>query len=199
VNPDLNHPSYLLLASASPRRSELLERMGLRFEKRPADVTECESVANGPEEMVLKNARLKADALASEYSHALTLGSDTTVAFEDVALGKPSDYQAARRMLQQLSGRDHIVYTAVALRWPEGNYCHGFVESSRVRFKALDETTIDRYFKVVNPLDKAGAYGIQAGRDLIIESVDGSVESVMGLPIQTLATVLAAKGFDFAK
>ena len=112
-------------------------------------------------------------------------------------LNKPVDMDEARAMLEQLSGREHTVYTAVALRWADGSFCDDFVEASRVRFKSLDDAIITAYFECVNPLDKAGAYGIQSGREMIIEAVDGSVENVMGLPIQALQARLMEHGFDF--
>ena len=197
TNNNSRHPDELILASASPRRSELLSRIGLRFRTCPANVDELNSSAEGPRSMVAANARLKADALGSRFPDALVLGSDTTVALGSTLLNKPSDLKAARAMLRQLSGRSHQVYTAVALLWRDGDFCDEFVEVSRVQFKSLSNATIDAYFKIVNPLDKAGAYGIQTGRELIIESVKGSVENVMGLPIQTLQERLLQCGFDF--
>jgi len=185
------------LASASPRRAELLQRMGLRFEIRPTHVEEDDSGSAGPEQMVLENAKLKASTLAELEPDALVLGSDTTVALDDSVLSKPTDLEDARRMLRMLSGRTHTVYTAVALYWKAGGLAHTFVERSEVRFQDLDDARIEQYFALMNPLDKAGAYGIQEGRELIIESVDGSVENVMGLPIQTLEVTLRELGLDF--
>ena len=193
----VEHPKQFFLASASPRRAELLERMGLRFEIRPTHVEEDDSGSAGPEQMVLENAKLKASTLAETETHALVLGSDTTVAIDGSVLSKPIDMNDARRMLLQLSGRAHTVYTAVSLQWKAGGLAHTFVERSDVQFQRLDDTRIERYFQLVNPLDKAGAYGIQEGRELIIDSVDGSVENVMGLPIQALALTLEELGFDF--
>ena len=125
------------------------------------------------------------------------LGSDTTVAWDAHVLSKPVDLADARRMLHMLSGRTHTVYTAVSLYWKAGGLAHTFVERSDVRFQQLDDARIDQYFARVNPLDKAGAYGIQEGRELIIEHVEGSVENVMGLPIQALEQSLRELGFDF--
>lgn len=193
----MSHPKKLILASASPRRSELLQRMGLSFELCPTHVDEDDSGSEGPERMVFKNAELKAAALAEQRADSLVLGSDTTVAFDHNVLSKPVDLEQARNMLQQLSGRSHHVYTAVALFWVEGGLRECFVETSQVRFKSLDAATIDAYFEIVNPLDKAGGYGIQQGRELIIDSVVGSVENVMGLPIQRLAAKFAEHAFDF--
>ena len=191
------HPTKLFLASASPRRAELLTRMGLRFEIRPTHVEEDDSGSLGPVRMVFDNAKLKASALAEVEPDSLVLGSDTTVAFDNHVLSKPVDLNDARRMLSILSGRQHSVYTAVALYWVNGGVRHNFIECSKVTFQKLDEERIDRYIERVNPLDKAGSYGIQEGRELIIDSVEGSVENVMGLPIQALETSLMELGFHF--
>ncbi|MGZ0654840.1 Maf family protein [Coraliomargarita sp. W4R72] len=192
-----NQPKQFYLASASPRRAELMQRMGLRFEIRPTHVEEDDSGSEGPETMVLENAKLKAATLADLEPDALVLGSDTTVAFDDHVLSKPVDLADARRMLHMLSGRTHTVYTAVSLHWKAQGLAHTFVERSDVRFQVLDDARIDQYFALMNPLDKAGAYGIQAGRELIIDRVEGSVENVMGLPIQALEVTLQELGFDF--
>ncbi|MGB0743302.1 MAG: Maf family protein [Opitutales bacterium] len=191
------HPEKLILASASPRRRELLTRLGLRFEVIPTDVPEDNDPRNGPAEMVAANAGLKATALSAQFADALVLGSDTTVALDGEVLNKPTDMDEAYAMLRRLSGRCHTVYTAVALIWSAGNFQQVLVESSKVRFKALGDKVIQEYFRLVNPLDKAGAYGIQQGREMIIESVVGSVENVMGLPVQALEGLLVEHGFDF--
>lgn len=190
-------PSQLILASASPRRRELLERIGLRFEVFPADVEEDNNPVHGPAEMVAANAALKAKALSPMHPDALVLGSDTTVALEDEVLNKPTDLIEARDMLLRLSGRIHTVYTAVALYWRAGELQEVFTESSKVHFKVFGDEVVNRYFQLVNPLDKAGAYGIQQAGEMIIESVVGSVENVMGLPIQALEQKLAELKFDF--
>ena len=171
--------------------------MGLPFTVRPADIPELDAHLDGPARMVLLNAAMKAEKLSAAHPESLVLGSDTTVVIDDVILGKPVDMEAACAMLQMLSGRAHTVFTAVALRWKAGDFLDDFVESSQVRFRALDAAGIRAYFDLVNPLDKAGAYGIQEGRELIIEAVEGSVENVMGLPIQALQAHLDAQGFNF--
>jgi septum formation protein len=191
------HPKNLVLASASPRRSELLQRIGLRFDVRPADIPELDAHLDGPARMVQLNAAMKAEKLSAEHPDSLVLGSDTTVVIGREILGKPADMDAASAMLQKLSGRIHTVYTAVALRWQKEDFMDDFVESSQVSFRTLDEAVIQSYFERVNPLDKAGAYGIQEARELIIEAVEGSVENVMGLPVQALQTRLDAHGFNF--
>ena len=190
-------PVQFYLASASPRRAELMRRMGLQFEIRPTHVEEDDSGSAGPEEMVLANAKLKASTLSDLEPDALVLGSDTTVALGKQVLSKPTDMEDARCMLQMLSGRTHTVYTAVALYWKLGSLAHVFVDCSQVRFQELDDARINQYFQLVDPMDKAGAYGIQVGRELIVESVEGSIENVMGLPIQRLAQTMEELGLDF--
>ena len=190
-------PVKFYLASASPRRAELMRRMGLQFEIRPTHVEEDDSGSAGPEEMVLANAKLKASTLSDLEPDALVLGSDTTVALGKQVLSKPTDMEDARCMLQMLSGRTHTVYTAVALYWKLGSLAHVFVDCSQVRFQELDDARINQYFQLVDPMDKAGAYGIQVGRELIVESVEGSIENVMGLPIQRLALTMEELGLDF--
>ena len=190
-------PEQFYLASASPRRAELMRRMGLRFEIRPTHVEEDDSGSSGPEEMVIENAKLKASTLSDLEPDALVLGSDTTVALGEQVLSKPTDMEDARCMLQMLSGRTHTVFTAVALYWKLGSLANVFVECSQVRFQELDDARINQYFQLVDPMDKAGAYGIQIGRELIVESVEGSIENVMGLPIQRLALTMEELGLDF--
>lgn len=190
-------PSGLILASASPRRSELLQRMGLDFTICPSGIDEDDSGSKGPEIMVINNAQLKASDVAQQYPHAMTLGADTTVVLDRTIFSKPKNLAEAASMLTALSGRWHRVMTAVALFWPQGEFYESFIISSAVQFKPLNQSLIQAYFQRVNPLDKAGAYGIQAGREMIIESVKGSVENVMGLPVQMLAEKFASNGFVF--
>ncbi|MFW5883608.1 MAG: Maf family protein, partial [Verrucomicrobiota bacterium] len=174
----------LILASASPRRQQLLQEAGLRFEVRAANIDEQEDPHGDPEAMTRHNATGKARHIAAQVPDALVLGSDTTVALDGRVYNKPRDLAEARAMLRSLSGHTHCVYTAVALIWQARGFEECFVETSRVTFHELDEATIDRYFAQVNPLDKAGAYGIQQGRDLIIAHLDGHPSTVMGLPIE---------------
>ena len=190
-------PSGLILASSSPRRSELLLRMGLSFTICPSGVDEDDSGCKGPEILVMNNAQLKAMDVAQKHPDAMVLGADTTVVLGNTIFSKPQDLAEAASMLTALSGRWHRVLTAVALFWPEGEFYESFICSSSVQFKPLNSQLIAAYFQRVNPLDKAGAYGIQAGRDLIIESVKGSIENVMGLPVQVLREQFASNGFDF--
>jgi septum formation protein len=191
------HPE-LILASASPRRRELLGRLGLSFATVPAEVAEREEEDADPRELVLGNARLKAEWVAARRPGCWTLGADTTVFIDGVVLNKPADLADARRMLRLLSGKTHTVFTGLAVVPPSGGATVTEGVSSHVTFKSLDEIAIDRYFERVNPLDKAGAYAIQEAGELIIERLDGSLTNVIGLPLEETAALLTRCGLPVA-
>lgn len=184
----------LILASASPRRKQLLGELGVPFDVVVADVTEHEDPATDPRKMVTHNAALKADWVASRNPDAWVLGADTTVFIDQRVLNKPIDLADARRMLRQLSGRTHVVYTGVALRHQTRGVQIDDGVTSEVRFKPFDDGVIDAYFRVVNPLDKAGSYGIQEGRELIIAGWKGSFTNIMGLPMELVKQILTDCG-----
>jgi septum formation protein len=183
----------LILASASPRRRELLGLLGVPFEVMEAGVVEREEASAEPRAMVLHNAALKAAWVCARRPGALVLAADTAVAVPGAGgaggevLNKPRDLEEARGMLRKLSGRTHVVYTGVCLwRRPDGpeiSHC----ETSEVTFQELDEGRIEAYLARVNPLDKAGAYGIQEGRELILARYAGSFSNIMGLPLEWVA------------
>jgi septum formation protein len=187
-------PVRLILASASPRRRELLAQLGLSFEVIVADVTEHEAEDSDPRTMVAHNAALKADWVAARNPEAFVLGADTTVLIDNKVLNKPRDLVEARAMLRRLSGRTHTVFTGVALRQQSSGLCVDRGVTSEVTFRAFDDTVIDEYFRVVNPLDKAGAYGIQEGRELIVERWNGSFSNIMGLPMEVTKQILTEVG-----
>ena len=192
-----NSPAMrFILASASPRRRELLARAGFSPEVIPANVEEDENPEGNPEEMVRHNARIKAAALAERFPAALILAADTTVALESVVLNKPGSLEEARAMLEKLSGRTHTVYTGVVLQCKAAGLYEESCLSSRVVFKTLGADVIGRYFQIVNPLDKAGAYGIQDGRELIIDSFEGPISNIMGLPVEFVVEQLERLGLD---
>lgn len=185
----------LILASGSPRRRELIAGLGLVAEVRPTEVEEWEASDANPAALVAHNASLKADAAMARAPGEPILAADTTVALGDEVLNKPVDLAEARAMLRRMSGRSHVVYTAVSLRWSGRFAPIDFTETSVVTFKAFGEASIDAYFERVNPLDKAGAYGIQDGRELIIENWSGSLHNIMGLPTERLQTVFEQEGW----
>ncbi len=184
----------LILASASPRRRELLAGLGVTFDVVVADVTEHEHPEAEPRSMVAHNAALKADWVAARHPDAWVLGADTTVFIDQRVLNKPRDLADARAMLKQLSGRTHTVFTGVALRHRATGAVEDHGVTSLVTFKPFDDTVIDAYFRVVNPLDKAGAYGIQEGRELIIAGWEGSFTNIMGLPMEATKQILTQRG-----
>ena len=187
-------PLRFLLASASPRRTELLRAAGIPHTVEVAAVTEHEDPRTDPREMVLHNARLKAAAVARLHPSALVLGADTTVALGDRALNKPADLAESRTMLRSLSGREHVVHTGVCLLCPALGIDEAHDVTAWVRFRPLSEEDITRYQAMVNTLDKAGAYGIQEGREIIIEDYQAPLSTIMGLPVEFVRERLAALG-----
>lgn len=189
-----NPPPVLILASASPRRRELLAGLGLTFEVVPAQVTEHEAPDADPRVMVRHNAALKAEWVAARHPAALVLGADTTVFVDGVVLNKPRDLADARAMLKRLSGRTHTVCTGLAVRRRCDGLALDAAAESEVTFKPLDDSIIDRYFARVNPLDKAGAYAIQEAAELIIAGWRGSYTNIVGLPVETTKQILTRCG-----
>lgn len=184
-----------MLASASPRRRDLLTEAGFDIVIRPAFVEE-HSGGLAPRELVLANAELKAVAVASALRGELVLGADTIVVLEGEILGKPRDLPHASAMLTRLSGRVHEVLTGVCLlRGGSSTRC-SFVESTRVRFRQLDGGTISDYLQTIHPLDKAGAYAAQQDQGRLIEHIEGPLDNVIGLPV---ARVMAAIETHFAE
>ena len=187
-------PLTLILASASPRRTELLREAGIPHRVVVAAVTEHEDPTTDPAKMVLHNARLKAAAVSRLHPEAIVLGSDTTVALGDRALNKPADLAESRAMLRALSGREHTVHTGVCLLCPSLGIDESHDVTAWVRFRALSEDDITRYQALVNTLDKAGAYGIQQGKEIIIADFQQPISTIMGLPVEFVKARLAALG-----
>ena len=187
-----------ILASASPRRRELLSKAGFSFEIQTSDAEENENPRGNPREMVLENALAKARAVAEKNPDALVLGADTTVALGDCVLNKPADLCEARKMLRALGGNAHTVFTGIALVCAGTGFCETRVVACRVKFKPLSDEMISRYFEICNPLDKAGAYGIQEGGEHIVESYEEPLSNIIGLPVELIAPrlreLLAAGG-----
>ncbi len=178
----------LILASGSPRRRELLERMGYSFTVLSPDVDE--HVDAEPRQAVAILARRKALAAAEGLRDGVVLAADTLVAVDGEALGKPGDEAEARAMLMRLSGREHEVFTGVCLMDAATGRIEVHVERTGVVFRVLDIGEIDRYVATGEPMDKAGAYGIQGGAAAFVESYSGSYENVMGLPVNSVGLML---------
>lgn len=184
----------LILASASPRRRELLAELGLPFEVVVAAVTEHEEPSTHPRTMVAHNAALKADSVADLHPDAWVLGADTTVFIDDTALNKPRDANEARAMLRRLSGRTHMVFTGLALRHRASGYADDAGDTSEVTFLTLTDEAISAYLAKVHTLDKAGGYGIQEERALIVAGWKGSFSNIMGLPLEATKQILTKAG-----
>ncbi len=187
-------PSILILASASPRRKELLGQVGIPFQTITADVVEHEDPKTDPREMVSHNAALKADWIAERHPEAYVLGADTTVFIDGVALNKPADGEEARAMLRQLSGRTHTVFTGLALRQSTSGLRIDEGVASEVTFKMLTDEVIETYLSKVHTLDKAGGYAIQEQGELIIERQKGSLSNIIGLPLDETKQILTRAG-----
>jgi len=182
----------LILASASPRRAELLEQIGLRFRVQPADIDETVHPGESPERYAERLAREKALMVAGQSRGKLVIGSDTTVVLAGDILGKPANSQEAEAMLRRLSGNQHQVMTAVALA--SGDQCQSRLVLTDVRFRELALSEIRAYIASGESMDKAGGYGIQGLGGIFVSELRGSYSSVVGLPLQETATLLADAG-----
>ena len=172
----------LHLASASPRRRELLAALGARFEVVVADVVEHEDPALDPRVMVARNSALKADWVSARHPDAWVLGADTTVFIDGHALNKPADASEARAMLRRLSGRAHTVFTGVALRHAGRGVAENLGVASEVRFHPLSDEMIETYLARVHVYDKAGGYAIQEQPVPLVAEWNGEMSNIMGLP-----------------
>ncbi len=184
----------LVLASASPRRRDLLSQAGYDVLIAASDVEEMDSCNEGPEALALINAKRKWTAVAPHYPSEIVVAADTVVWLDGHFYGKPLDFFEATQMLTDLSGRTHQVVTGVALgRAGEG--LQQFAEVSMVTFHALDQYEIVAYLKTIHPLDKAGAYAAQDDSGRIIAQVEGSLSNVIGLPMEKLGAFLASEHY----
>jgi septum formation protein len=185
----------VVLASASPRRRELLNLAGISHEVRPANIDETIRPRETPRRHAERLAREKATAIATRDPNLITIGADTIVVINRKVLGKPADAGQAAAMLRQLSGREHTVVTAVAVS--RGKKLRSAVEEVRVKFRRLGDEEIDAYIATGEPMDKAGAYGIQGYGATIVECINGDYFSVMGLPLVRLVGLLRDVGVKY--
>ena len=186
----------VILASQSPRRRELLALVGITHEVQPADIDEVYLSGEVPTSHAERLARGKCAVIADREPDALVVGSDTIVVVDGEVLGKPTNEGDAAHMLRRLSGRSHIVVTAVAVAWR--GVTRSAVEEVNVTFHSLSDDDIAAYIATREPMDKAGAYGIQGYGATIVERVDGDYFAVMGLPLQLLVRVLRELGIRYA-
>ena len=189
----------IILASSSPRRRDLLRLIGIPHEIEPADIDETPHPGEEPAAHAERLAREKALAVAGRHTGACVIAADTIVVVDGSILGKPRDDSDAARMLRLLSGRRHIVHTAVAVA--RRGRVEAEVESVDVTFRELDAHEIQRYIATGEPMDKAGAYGIQGYGATIVERIDGDFFAVMGLALVRLVRLLGAVGvrYDFGR
>jgi septum formation protein len=181
----------VVLASASPRRSELLSRIPVPFTVIPSDAPEVHNEQLTVREVCLVNAYRKARAVAKQFPDHLVLGADTLVSMGNRLYGKPSDIDEAERMLSELQGKTHEVVTGVCLMHLRKHRVKSFCETTWVTFKQLRPDVIHDYVMKVPTLDKAGAYGIQEFGDMLVAGVDGSYDNVVGLPTEALRRALS--------
>ncbi len=181
--------NILVLASASPRRREILEEAGISHIVRPADIDESVFSGIEPRLMVQLLAASKA-AAAVEGGHEMVLGADTVVVLDGEVLGKPRDAEEAIKMLSALSGKTHSVYTGVAVLSGEDGKLITHCEETRVTFRTLSKAEITAYVETGEPLDKAGAYGIQGKGGALVEKTEGDFQNVVGLPLLAVKALL---------
>ncbi|MHB1311625.1 MAG: Maf family protein [Gemmatimonadaceae bacterium] len=185
----------VILASASPRRRELLTLIGIAHEVLPADIDESAFPDEAPAPHAERLARAKAHALAERHPHAVVIAADTIVVVDGEILGKPRDAAHAAEMLGRLAGREHTVYTAIAVA--RDAQTESAVESVRVTMRPMTAGEIAAYIATGEPMDKAGAYGIQGFGATIVERVDGDYFSVMGLGLRRLVELLGRVGVRY--
>lgn len=172
---------HIILASASPRRKEILELADLKFDVMPSDAQEI-TTKTAPNEVVMELASLKAkDIYKKSEKQSMIVGADTVVAYQGQILGKPTDKADAKRMLTMLSGQTHEVYTGVCVI--EDEKIKTFYEETKVTFYEISDEQIDRYIKTGEPMDKAGSYGIQGKAAVFIKGIEGDYYNVVGFPI----------------
>jgi septum formation protein len=185
------HKPDLVLASASPRRKELLSILGIPFTVIPSSIDEIPTPGESPETFVVRIAKEKCAEVASRVSHSVVLSADTVVTIDGEILGKPIDAHDAATMLRKLSGRDHWVYTAICVLHQEKEEMLEGLDRTRVWFVPLDDATIHDYIRRENVLDKAGAYAIQGYAGVFIPKIEGNYFNVMGLPLPLVHSLLS--------
>lgn len=191
----MNTQPDIVLASGSPRRRELLASTGIPFRVVVSDADEIAPEDMAPAEVAMRNAQAKALAIACELPASSTvIGADTIVVLDGSIFGKPRDEQDARRMLRELSGKAHEVITGVCVA--RDGACETFADVTKVHFKQLTDEEIAAYVATGEPLDKAGAYGIQGGAAVFVERIEGDYDNVVGLPVKRLQRALDLESGD---
>ncbi len=188
---DLLDKKRFILASSSPRRAQILTREKVRFEIKIPDSHNEENIFSDPVTHVLELSRRKAQNVADEVEDGIILGADTIVVLEEEILGKPKNKNGALSILKKLSGRMHQVYTGITLINKSTGKMISDYDVTKVKFKQLDEQKILDYIATGEPMDKAGAYGIQGMGSFLVDHIEGSLDNVIGLPIEKLQEMLS--------
>jgi len=186
----------IILASASPRRKELLEKIGLKFEVEPAGYEEIVDTGMEAHELVRRLSRDKAEVVARKYRNAVVIAADTVVLIDGKILGKPHNRTEAKKMLRALSGRSHVVITGFTIIDTAKRRTLSRAVETKVYIRELNTEEIDAYVKSGEPFDKAGAYGIQGLGSVIVEKIEGDYYNVVGLPLSALTVALKEFGVN---
>jgi len=186
---------HVILASASPRRRELLDLVGIAHDVQPADIDETYRTGEEAPVHAERLAREKGAIISARHPEAIVISADTIVLIDGLVLGKPRDEADAARMLSMLGGQTHVVLTAVAVTYR--GEMRSSVESVRVTFRPLDDERIGAYIATAEPMDKAGAYGIQGFGATLVERIDGDYFAVMGLPLARMVDLLQEIGVRY--
>ena len=174
----------MILASSSPRRQKILQRLNYPFEIIFPDVDESiMAQVSNPKQYCISLAEMKARNISQHYPHALVIGADTIVVLEDKILNKPDDSSQAENMLSMLSGKTHLVHTGVYVQWIKNDIQHAFSEITMVTFRELDNQDILNYIETCPPYDKAGSYGIQDLSAIFVKKIQGCYDNVVGFPL----------------
>lgn len=176
----------IILASTSPRRKELMEKIGIPFEIKPSSYQEDMSIDKNPRELVKKLSYNKAKAIVNDHSDSIIIGADTIVVINDKIMGKPKSEQDAANMLKNLSNKPHSVFTGFTIINTKNKQTITKAVETKIYFKELSDKQIKEYIATKEPMDKAGAYAIQGRASKFIEKIEGSYYNVMGLPIDEL-------------
>jgi septum formation protein len=189
----------IILASASPRRAQLLKQIGVDFELAPGQIQERPHPDEAPPDYITRIARAKVIAIARKRDSGLVIGADTVVVLDGQMLGKPEDENAARNMVRQLSGRWHAVMTGVALYDVASRNEVADFDKTLVKFAQLTDREIEWYVRTGEPMDKAGAYGIQGFGGLLVEEIAGNYYNVVGLPLPLVYRLARRLGYSLLK
>ena len=188
----------LILASASPRRQQFLTDLGLTFSCLPADIDETPKTGETPIALALRLALVKAETIAEQHPQAYVIGSDTVVTLNNQILGKPADAAHALDILRSLQGKTHQVITGLSLTCLQDNCLENLSRTTSVTFSTFSDSILRAYIRTGEPMDKAGAYGIQGKGSFLVRTIQGSCSNVIGLPVNTCTSLLLQYGVIIA-